>query len=81
MSRLIDADEFKRYADKPSIFDTTDLKEMINEQPTVDAVEVVRCKDCIYYKQGAFKEYAGGLCNYHHLHMGDSDYCSYGERR
>ena len=25
-----------------------DLAEFINEQPTVDAVEVVRCKDCEY---------------------------------
>lgn len=24
------------------------LRIIINEQPTVDAVEVVRCKDCIY---------------------------------
>lgn len=30
--RLIDADVFKEYADKPSIFDTTDLKEMIDDE-------------------------------------------------
>jgi hypothetical protein len=35
--RLIDADEFKEYADRPSIYDTTDLKAMIDEQPTINA--------------------------------------------
>ena len=39
--RLIDADAFIRYADEPSIFDTTDLKAMIGEQPTIEAVPVV----------------------------------------
>ena len=34
--RLIDADKFSKYADKPSIYDTTDLKAMIDEQPTVN---------------------------------------------
>ena len=33
--RKIDADAFVRYADEPSIFDTTDLKAMIEEQPTL----------------------------------------------
>ena len=37
--RIIDADEFKEYADKPSIYDTTDLKAMIDEQPTVTGKE------------------------------------------
>ena len=39
--RLIDADAFIRYADEPSIFDTTDLKAMIGEQPTIEAAPVV----------------------------------------
>ena len=32
--RLIDADTFLKYSDKPSIYDTTDLKAMIDEQPS-----------------------------------------------
>lgn len=50
MSRLIDADKLKRYI--PTRMDMQDLylpvhfKTLIDEQPTVDAVEVVRCADC-----------------------------------
>ena len=40
--RLIDANAFMKYADAPSIYDTTDLKAMIAEQPTIEAVPVVR---------------------------------------
>lgn len=37
------------------------------EKPTVDAVEVVRCKDCIYQAECAFTEWLGrngnGFCS------------------
>lgn len=45
--------------------------------PTVDAVEVVRCKDCKRYSQS-------GLCNLYlnvSHEMKPDDFCSYGERR
>ena len=45
--------------------------------PTVDAVEVVRCKDCKRYSQS-------GLCNLYlnvSHQMKPDDFCSYGERR
>ena len=45
--------------------------------PTVDAVEVVRCKDCKQYSQS-------GLCNLYlsvSHEMKPDDFCSYGERR
>jgi hypothetical protein len=41
-------------------------------QPTVDAVEVVRCKDCIYQAECAFTEWLGRNGN---------GFCSCGERR
>ena len=45
--------------------------------PTVDAVEVVRCKDC---KHNPKEEWFG--CPMVSSHKrGDDDYCSYGERR
>lgn len=45
--------------------------------PTIDAVEVVRCKDCKFFVSdgGALKE-----CDYHEIYVLDDDYCSYGER-
>ena len=56
---------------------------MVSETPTVDAVEVVRCKDCEYctkYPAGYFcydprDEYADGV------KVKADDFCSYGERR
>ena len=49
----------------------------VKHQPTVDAVPVVRCKDCKwYYRGGATCMYWDGENNMH----GD-DYCSRAERK
>lgn len=40
--------------------------------PTVDAVEVVRCKDCTQYN--------GHYCNYFVETVLDNDFCSYGAK-
>ena len=53
------------------------MRRRIRIAPTVDAVEVVRCKDCISGKGSTHKAcplYKQGL-------MKDDDYCSVGERR
>lgn len=64
---------------------------MINDAPTVDAVEVVRCKDCIFAERN--EEYR--LCytcekplyypqtgeRPHKKIMQDCDFCSHGKRR
>ena len=56
--RLIDADVLKTKAiscetselyDSPVFFKAVGTKE-IDEAPTIDAVEVVRCRDCKYYE-------------------------------
>ena len=47
--------------------------------PTVDAVPVVRCKDCKHYKPEEYEfgcVFAGGLS-----YVKADDYCSYGERQ
>ena len=56
--------------------------------PTVDAVEVVRCKDCKWYKEGKYlapnkfcyrlKDRSGEHIGYN---FSDDDFCSYGERK
>ena len=49
--------------------------------PTVDAVPVVRCRECLYYEKGKSYE---PYCN-HPTHgipySNDDDFCSYGERK
>ena len=51
------------------------LKEALSKVPTVDAVEVVRCKDCVYFW--------GGVCTAHTdvISTDDNEFCSWGERR
>ena len=48
---------------------------VIKNMPTVDAVEVVRCKDCKFYQTDHWcTRVALGI-------MYENDFCSYGERR
>lgn len=43
--------------------------------PTIDAVPVVRCRDCNEYQQNFH------WCKLHDEEMQPNDFCSYGERR
>ena len=77
-TRLIDADKlalklrYMGYMDEHE-----EVQEVIDEAPTVDAVEVVRCKDCRYY----VTNYAVPHCGRTLIGMKKSDYCNYGERK
>lgn len=77
--RLIDADALeKRLLEKgfyPAI-----VKRAIEDAPTVDAVEVVRCKDCIYTR----KLYGRLVCKYGTCSgciLCEDFFCATGERR
>lgn len=81
--RLIDADAL--IADKDNYVSSTwgdaITAQDIDTAPTVDAVEVVRCKDCKWFKKGApfrhkCKKIDGGM-----FFIQPDDFCSYGERR
>lgn len=81
MPKLIDADKLKaHYAwwdnEDKKIFDT-----IVDLQPIVDAVEVVRCKDCKHYYADPWGYgncvFEGGVSR----RTKTSDYCSWGERR
>ena len=51
----------------------------IENAPTVDAVEVVRCKDCDYFV-GDCDKY-NPHCRLHAILVDEDDFCSYGERK
>ena len=55
----------------------------IDTIPRVDAVEVVRCRDCIHYFSGAcLKIYSDGdVSQYAWQERNEDDFCSYGERK
>jgi hypothetical protein len=51
---------------------------IIDRTPAADVVEIVRCKDCVHYQNGA--------CNHfgYYIYAPDvdeDDFCSYGERK
>lgn len=62
-----------------------DAEIVINNAPTINAVEVIRCKDCIVSE--TFQRDSNGTTEryckaFTYLRMvADDDYCSYGERR
>ena len=50
--------------------------------PTVDAVEVVRCKDCEEWNRHCgVIDSPNGHCSHLEITTNGYDYCSYGERR
>ena len=62
------------------------LNELLNRianAKTVDAVEVVRCKDCKHYDFGVcLKIYSdGAVSQYAWQARNEDDFCSYGERK
>ena len=54
-------------------------RKLIEKAPAVDAVPVVRCKDCKHME----KDVVGRLCHVWggYNGMGDDGYCNYGERK
>lgn len=53
----------------------------INDAPTIDAVEVVRCKDCKYWQDNN-GGYPNQNCRWNEQETPDADdFCSAGERR
>ena len=85
--RLIDADkllqeiEFEYDLDYgETLIDPRDFADAVCEAPTVDAVPVVRCRECRYYAASgattSFCIHPGGM-----KFTSDSDYCSRGQRR
>ena len=78
MSRYIDADAAIQWVEENECY--TDkfkriMEGVIDKQPTVDAVPVVRCKDCIEYRDSV------GACHYFNYDPTDEmDFCSHGIR-
>ena len=83
--RLIDAnamrDDWLENGENEYVYDTNAVLDSIDSQPTVDAVEVVRCKDCIrrydtdecpmcFLIEGKYNEYTNG-----------NGFCDRGERK
>ena len=88
--RLIDADALldrfselaSKYKPEGDLFFLDAIADEIMDAPTVDAVEVVRCKDCKWCRYSKVHDvqwcdHESGLCDA----IVGNEYCSYGERR
>ena len=77
MARLIDADDLLCALGLDDMTEPdgykmdmmrSDIRDAINDAPTIDAVEVVRCKDCAGKK----------ACDIWGCYLDDDDFCSQG---
>ena len=83
--RLIDANELIKEADADGAYGYVDAKQ-IAEAPTVDAVEVVRCRECKYHywEQEPCHGKSVHYCKLPHMRgveVFKEFFCYYGERK
>ena len=79
--RVLEIAKDEYYSDfHKSMADLTSLRELLEDTPTADVVEVVRCKDCKYREEMPNKNI---WCAHHFVFMAmkPDDYCSKGERK
>lgn len=75
-----DSPAYKRY--QAQMNERTALKHLIADFPVVDAIQVVRCKDCIKrYTPDCLMNYECLVCGGQWDWTTDNDFCSAGERR
>ena len=88
--RLVDANKLIDFIDVGHLrhpgelcYSEVDVANILLHAPTVDALEVVRCRDCIHYFSGAcLKIYSDGNVSQDAWQERDEDdFCSYGERK
>ena len=87
--RLIDANKFEVYSHTLTSLDfdagVLSVLEKLDAAPTVDAVEVVRCRDCKNYRPQKKSEHWENRANYCNrlvrIKVRPYDFCSYGERK
>lgn len=80
--RLIDSDKFilALMDESLSSIDEDTILDLVDSIPTVDAVTVVRCKDCEYsYDEISYLCCSHGVCD--DCEVPPNFYCAYGKRR
>lgn len=96
MSKYINADELnEKLSDEENCYPTDDYFEgyvdgiifchhLLDEMPSADVVEVVRCKDCKYSESIPKGEEWNGFklgCMFHREYTKATDFCSQAERK
>lgn len=61
------------------------IEDCIENTPTIDAVPVVRCRECKYWRRYTrqWENHCAGECERHRMEGGtyENDFCSYGQRK
>lgn len=82
MPRYIDADKLdtRPRGNNSQMTMWYQIKSLIDNAPTADVVEVVRCKDCKYFVENkdAFVKYCKRELK--NMNVKCNDFCSYGEK-
>lgn len=91
MARYIDADkmreEWLENGENEYVYDTNSVLDSIDEQPTADVVEVVRCEKCVWALEPIQEKTIGEeletyhFCKIHNKYFTPDNYCSCGERK
>lgn len=91
MGRLIDADAeregfmemvYEQISDDPDNIRANLIIDYYDSLPTVDAVAVLRCRDCTHWGTGSPVETEiVKCCEYAGYMIGENGYCLYGERK
>lgn len=78
MTRLIDADELLERSWRWAINSREAVQQMIEGCPTIDAVPVIRCKNCKHWECDDEESYCNELGIFNTDH---NSYCSYAKRK
>ena len=80
MQKCLDESPDKKHSVGYCAFES--IIEGLKQEPTVDAVEVVRCKDCKHWlKDVPLCTDDIGRCRFANYLVGGNAYCVYGERK
>lgn len=72
--RMIDANSAKEALECTLVGDAAALAQrVIDRMPTIDAVPVVRCRECVFKQRT-------GRCVKTGIYVNDDGFCSYGEK-
>ena len=78
--KMIDTDKayevLTNYYHHETVVQHITLQDALGKIPAVDAVRVIRCKDCQWYMTPLCS-----MFNSYKLPPGDNDFCSFGEQR
>ena len=83
--RPIDADELFHVFEETDWWDNADrddvAEDLLLKQPTVDAIPVIRCKNCRFSHAVLVSSSHLYYCRYNHKTVDEMDYCSKGENK